>query len=374
MKKILFLIIGILSTLTVFSQNSQHNHEINRRIEFPDIDGYKTLICDFHQHSVFSDGNVWPSIRVQESLKDGLDVMSITDHLEYQPHLKDIPHPDRNRSYQIALDEVEDHDLIVIKGSEITRSMPPGHSNAIFIKDANKLLLDDATDVFKEANKQGAFVFWNHPNWTSQRKDGLATLTDMHKQLISQKLLHGIEVANGKDYSEEALKIALDNDLTLIGASDIHGLIDWDYEVHDGGHRPITLVFAKEKSKEGIHNALFNKQTVVYFNNLLIGRSEFLTPLIQSSLIIEKAEYRKNSMVLKITINNKSNTEFILKNNSKFTFHNYSDIVHIEPKQSTILEVKTLKILSSLELEFEVLNGIVAPKTHPKFLLKTAIE
>ena len=97
---------------------AQHRH--NRKIEFPDIPGYKTLICDFHQHTVFSDGNVWPSIRVQEAIKDGLDAISITDHIEYQPHSEDIPHPDRNRSYQVAIEAAKNKSLIVINGSEIT--------------------------------------------------------------------------------------------------------------------------------------------------------------------------------------------------------------------------------------------------------------
>jgi hypothetical protein len=38
-------------------------------------------------------------IRVEEALRDGLDGIAITEHLEWQPHLKDIPHPDRNRAY-----------------------------------------------------------------------------------------------------------------------------------------------------------------------------------------------------------------------------------------------------------------------------------
>ena len=44
-------------------------------------------------HSVFSDGSVWPDIRVEEAKKDGLDVIAITEHLEYQPWKDDIPHP-----------------------------------------------------------------------------------------------------------------------------------------------------------------------------------------------------------------------------------------------------------------------------------------
>ena len=64
---------------------SQYRTEIN----IPGFDGYQTLKCDFHIHTVFSDGSVWPSVRVQEAWQEGLDAIAITDHLEYRPH-KDI--------------------------------------------------------------------------------------------------------------------------------------------------------------------------------------------------------------------------------------------------------------------------------------------
>ena len=67
-----------------------------RLIRFPDVEGYHTLVVDLHTHSVFSDGHVWPKIRVGEALRDGLDALAITEHLEWQPHRADIPHPDRN--------------------------------------------------------------------------------------------------------------------------------------------------------------------------------------------------------------------------------------------------------------------------------------
>ena len=57
---------------------------VNRAIEFPNIPGYLTLKCDFHMHTVFSDGSVWPDIRVEEALKDGLDAIATTEHLELQ--------------------------------------------------------------------------------------------------------------------------------------------------------------------------------------------------------------------------------------------------------------------------------------------------
>tara|TARA_B100001769_G_scaffold253099_1_gene227954 strand:- start:275 stop:496 length:222 start_codon:yes stop_codon:yes gene_type:complete len=37
-----------------------------------------------------------------EAHKDGLDVIAITEHLEYQSWIDDIPHPDKNRSYELA--------------------------------------------------------------------------------------------------------------------------------------------------------------------------------------------------------------------------------------------------------------------------------
>ena len=100
------------------AQEANHSHALGTSMQFPNIPGYLTLKCDFHQHTVFSDGEVWPSIRVREALMDNLDAISLTEHLEYQPHLGDIPHKDRNRSYQIALREAKDHALIIVRGSE----------------------------------------------------------------------------------------------------------------------------------------------------------------------------------------------------------------------------------------------------------------
>ena len=348
-------------------------HNNKRAIEFPDISGYKTLVCDFHQHTVFSDGYVWPNIRVQESLKDSVDAMAITEHLEGQPHKEDIPHPDRNRAYQIALKEAQDKNIVVVNGAEITRVMPPGHVNAIFLRDANKLLMDNPIDVFKEAKRQGAFIFWNHPNWIAQEPDGIAKLTDLHRKLIKEKLINGIEIVNDWTYSEEALQIAIDYNLTIMGSTDIHGLIDWQYKVHEGGHRPVTLVFAKVKTAKAIKEGLFNRRTAVWFCNTLIGNAEFIVPLINASLTIEKVDtvksYKGNSNVMSIYINNNSDADYILKNKSGYTFHNLSNVITAKSHETTIVEIKTLKPLREFGLRFEVLNAVTAPKKHPEIVL-----
>ena len=371
MRRNIIFILFILS-LAGFSQD--HSHALGRKLKFPDILGYKTLKCDFHQHTVFSDGSVWPDIRVQEALMDGLDAISLTEHLEYQPHKDDIPHPDRNRSYDIAIKEAETHDLIIVKGSEITRKMPPGHNNAIFLSDPNKLLVDDSIQVFREAKKQGAFTFWNHPNWTPQRNDGMATLTDVHRRLIREKLLDGIEVVNDQTFSIEALQIALDNNLTIMGNSDIHKLIDWDFKVHKGGHRPITLVFAKERTAESIKDAMINRRTVAVYRNLLIGRDEFLIPLIESSLKIASAKYIGKYNVLGVEIENLSSTDITLQNQTGYTLHNNNDIILLKSGEKTTVEVKTIERKPDVSLKFIVLSAVNAPNKHPSITLTTKVE
>ena len=298
-----------LLLLTVPGAGAQHTQDLAERriIDFPDVPGYHTLTCDLHTHTVFSDGSVWPDIRVQEALRDGLDCLAITDHIEYQPHIEDIPHPDRNRSYEEAVrvlnnmmeDEEEanqeenEESLLILRGAEITRSMPPGHLNAVLLEDVNPVKVDDATEAIREANRQGAFVFWNHPSWPAQKPDAIAELTDMHRQLIDEGLFHGIEVVNEFWYSDEALQIALDHNLAILGTSDIHGLVDWEYDVPGGGHRPVTLVFAADRSLEGIGEALRMRRTAVWYKDILIGRPEHVQPLIEASLSVQTAEYEE---------------------------------------------------------------------------------
>tara|TARA_B100000683_G_scaffold87704_1_gene86568 strand:- start:1214 stop:2398 length:1185 start_codon:yes stop_codon:yes gene_type:complete len=387
-KEVFRLIIFFLFNITLYAQTEK---KYERKLFFPDLDNYKTLLTDFHQHTVFSDGLVWPTIRVEEAVKDGLDAISLTDHLEYQPFSKDIPNPDRNRVYKVAKDftdrvnKTADKKLIIINGQEITRSMPPGHLNAIFLDDANKLLHpDDSLKGIEEANKQNAFVFWNHPAWPAQRSDGIAKLDEFHRYLIDKNLLHGIEVVNELYYSEEALDIALKNNLTIMGTSDIHGLIDWLFKVPDDnesenknlpGHRPITMVFAKSKDKKSIKEALFEGRTAVFYNEMLIGKEEYLKPLIEKCLVINNVNnlnlgYSEDgeSSIKKIEIENISDAPFFLKNLSDFTFETNSDIITIYPNTKQTIAVRT-KGNSLGELKFEVLNGIIAPKKYAKISL-----
>jgi hypothetical protein len=374
MKKIYFIsIFLILFSGTNFSHGKiGYNSGLDRTISFPDTEDYLTLSTDLHTHSVFSDGHVWPNIRVAEAQKDSIDVLAITEHLEYQPHINQIPHEDRNSSYVEAKKSASGSDLIVINGSEITREMPPGHINAVFVKDANKLhnmdpkLLPEAKELIEEraqgaelpeeemrvienyalgnlwpalealveAKKQGAFVFWNHPMWGSQAPDGIARLDEMHKEFIEKGLLHGIEIVNTNTYSEEAFNIALENNLALIGTSDVHNLIEWDYDASKNEHRPITL---------------------------------------ESIMSVSSNGYTKGTQILKMEIKNNSSANMVLQNLSDVNFSNNDDLITIPKNGKINLQVKTLENLESLNLKFKVLNALTAPKENPivEFRIKT---
>lgn len=414
MKLLIIFFPLIFFSLDFFSHGSvgpgSEEDNPQRSIKFPDTENYKTLVSDLHTHSVFSDGHVWPNIRVTEALKDGVDVLAITEHLEYQPHLEDIPNEDRNKAFLEALGAAKGNEILVINGSEITREMPPGHINAVFIKDANKLINIDkskekeaqeeiekrldqlqgrdrkAINFFalanmwpvekavEEANNQGAFVFWNHPFWGSQKKDGIAELTTMHKMFIEKGQLHGIEVVNGDLYSEEAFKIAIDNNLTLIGTSDVHNLIDWDYSPHKGGHRPVTLIFSDSKDPNDVKEALMDRRTVIWFKNSLFGLKKNMDPLLKASLSIGSASYISDTDILRITLVNESDVKFLLQSKSDFTYTNTEDLIEVPPQSSKYLEVKTVTRLSSIELNFEVMNALISPKIYANINLQKQIR
>ena len=360
--KILFFSLCVVATnyMAVYAQETAHD----LKMHYPDIPGFLSLKTDLHQHTVFSDGSVWPDIRVAEAVRENLDAISLTEHLEYQPHLEDIPHPDRNRSFNIAREVGKSEDLMIIHGSEITRDAPMGHSNAIFISDANPLLAKDAATPFAEAKKQGAFIFWNHPAWYDQSPQGNPILSPFQKERIDRGELHGIEVINTTDYSEESLALALQHDLTILATSDIHGIIDWDY-TEKGHHRPITLVFTKEKSVASLKEALFAGRTVAVYNSLLVGKEEYLVPLIRSSIQITSAAYIPETDILKVELKNNSSSDLLFENTMDYTFYSSSPVFEIPGNGDYTLMIKTLGKKEKVDLKLKALGAYTAPRQHP---------
>ena len=339
------------------------NYSQTRKLFFLNPPDTHVISSDLHIHTVFSDGEVWPSIRIKEARRDSLDLISMTEHLEYLSYKNDLKITDRNRSYNISKALLKkDEPLIIVNGSEITKPMPPGHFNAIFVKDVNPLLNSDGEKSMIEANKQGAFVFWNHPNWIENRDDGIAKFDEIHQRLLEKKLFHGIEVVNEHTYSEEALALALDNNLTIMGTSDIHGLIDWTFDKEKKQHRPVTFILSKNRTIKSIRDALFNQKTFVWHRDILIGKEENISPVVSENLKITSLGYYKKIVTIKIQ--NKSVVPFKLRYLGDYTFHKNSSILEIPARGELLVTIKTKEILTSIKMSFEVLNVITAPKKN----------
>ena len=254
---------------------SQYRTEIN----IPGFDGYQTLKCDFHIHTVFSDGSVWPSVRVQEAWTEGLDAIAITDHIEYRP-FKDIVQADLNESYNIARREGDRCGLIVIKGTEITRSKPLGHLNALFITDANVMDVEDPLQAVDIADAQGAYIIWNHPGWP----DNKSTFYPVHGELIKAGKIDAYEAYNYMESYPLTFDWYAEYGIAPMANTDIHGPIAMDYDCGDGWMRPMTLVFATGRTEAALREALEAKRTLAFFQGTLVGDKEYLSKLVGASL------------------------------------------------------------------------------------------
>ncbi|MBN1185404.1 MAG: RagB/SusD family nutrient uptake outer membrane protein [Bacteroidales bacterium] len=149
-KKILFIAFCCLEITCTLAINGQGYKE-TQRIVIPDLPDYHTLECDFHTHTVFFDGLVWPTIRENEALRYGLDAKAITDHIEYQPNKKYV-NLGHNSINEIASTFEENKGLIVIPTIETTRETPSGHCNVLFIENADKLVTEQCDESFQRSS------------------------------------------------------------------------------------------------------------------------------------------------------------------------------------------------------------------------------
>lgn len=295
MKK-LFIFIAVVSAALSVSASTPN------KIVIPNIEGYKTLKGDFHIHTIFSDGSVWPTTRVQEAVWEGLDVIAITDHIDtrHQKMVKngyfDAKKCDRDRSYKIAK-KAAGKKLLVIHGGEISRGMPPGHFNCLFIKDNDAICAaaeaNDHDHVLamegglKEAHAQGGFTMWNHPNWDKQAPNETIMWPE-HEKLYQAGYMNGIEIYNKYcGYSPEAHEWALERNIAILGNSDVHHMFLYEEDYLHGAHRPVTLVFATEKSLEGVREALDARRSAVFAEGVVYGREQELAPLFKACVKVK---------------------------------------------------------------------------------------
>jgi len=310
----------------------------------PMVESYQVMKCDLHQHTVFSDGLVWPTIRVEEAWSEGLDAISITDHVEYQPHREDIP-TKHNRGYELSRESAERQNLILIQGTELTRHTPPGHFNAIFISDASgfieerekgNLHLDKQAIALAAA--QDAFIFWNHPGWKMDEVEGSYAWTPFLQDLHDEGWIDGIEVINGFTFHRKALDWCLDYNLTVLGTSDIHNLVAHEYRSEHGATRSMTLAFVKERSAEGLRDALENRRTIAWSTETLAGSERWLDALFDACVTLEPAHATDERGRQYHEVRNQSDFHWTLERQNP-SADTWPETIHLNPRTSQVIRI-----------------------------------
>ena len=381
MRKNFLVIVMFCAAFTLAAQNRHY---------FPNVEGYLTLTGDMHVHTRFSDGDVWPTSRIDEAYLEGIDVICITDHIDDR-HKKMVKaglfNCDRNESYRIAAKHGQKRGVIVIHGGEVSRGMPPGHFNTLFISDNEQIaVLNDAEKdhykameiSLKEARKQNSFNVWNHPHWSSQAPNVTKWFPE-HTKLFKQGLMDAIEIYNGGDgYSPEAHQWAIDRNLTLIGGTDTHSPMALELDFNAGELRQCTLIFAKERSVKGVEEALWARRTAVYGDGMLYGSEEVLMPLFKASLEMTKVKFHKTSC--EVVFENRSNIPIILRKAPGSEEVHYKRFRIVQPHEKFTMWINgsdwhgaPLKV-NEFNLSLFVENFVTAPGKPLEFRVKLSRE
>ena len=297
----LLLVLG-----AVQAAHGQGSLQVRAPLPVPDLPGYKTLKGDFHLHTVFSDGLVWPTVRVVEAWRDGLDVIAITDHTaESRPHGQDV-NVDGTRSYALARPVAEQLGLILIQGVEITKMAEHGreHFNALFVTDPNALNVPDMFEALRRARAQDAFVFWNHPRPLFGKPEWFPAIAAARQE----NLFLGMELVNGKKFYAGAYPWIEEKKLTIVCTSDFH---DPAAPRAARGIRPITLLFVRTADAAGVREALFARRTAAWMGDQLWGDERLLRGLWQGAVTVETPELRyRRGTPLALRIRNNSAIPF----------------------------------------------------------------
>lgn len=274
----------------------------------PQVNGYNIYRADLHTHTIYSDGYLAPRARVEEAYYDGMDIIAITDHLEYRPneqrfldatcgyhkgkveaanHLIHREPADKRgilTDLNIAWREAEKYGkrygVMIIPGVEISRHPDSvGHYNALFVKDVNKIYHPDAEQSFRRAKQQGALIMHNHPVWRRKTSEK----NEFQQRVYAAGLIDGVEVVNGYQFAPKMIKRCLDENLFMAGGTDAHGTTAAGYASR-GYLRTCTLVFAKECSAEAVKEALTERRTLAYSAGNIIGDQTLLKELFKASV------------------------------------------------------------------------------------------
>ena len=347
-------------------------------IVIPKIKGLNVYKADFHLHTIFSDGDVTPDMRVIEAWRNGLDIIAITDHMEYRrterhmyrymkdyirEDLRGLPNAvntnvlskdpdsfgllvDFNISHELAVKKAKDYGIHVVRGVEITRKQL-GDYNALFTTDNNKIYDPNLEQTIRNARAQGAFIIHNHP---MRDKKSENTITPFTNDLYAKGLIDGVEIFNGRSKWQHLFSHCINGGYTPFSNSDAHDYIYWKYEApaSAGGairYRNMTLVLAKKLDDKHIHDALKKGNTIAYSNNNIVGKCELLQELFKES--VEFEVQHSGAKKHNVTVINRSSLPYYFQiGKNKYILNGMGSLYLQRPTKENEVKVTVLNMWS----------------------------
>lgn len=394
MKKTGLIVALILASVGVSSAQSHYQdaknpdilHHNERRERFrkeiilPQVNGYNVYKADLHTHTIHSDADVIPSFRVYEAWYDGLDIIAITDHLEYRSfEEKLVKYLDKYVSdeYKGAVNHrIDDHPLtegeimvdlnyvsreaakyadrcglLFIKGTEITRpGKTIGHFNALFTTDNNLIYDQDPVQAVRNAKAQGALIMHNHPGWKRTSID----YTPTELVLYEEGLIDGIEVMNTDDFYPGIIDRALEKNIFMSANTDVHQTTPLE---HYGFDRPMTLILAKERTLESVREALESCRTIAYGYNTLCGEEQLLKDFFAAG--VRTSVMHRTSSNVSVALTNMTSISYTIRMEG-------GNQMKLDPFTTLWIKLPHDKTT----LDFEVLNMFCSKDKHPVINLK----
>ena len=318
---------------------------------------------------MYSDGQVTPQYRIREAWQDGLDLIAVTEHIEYRPneeifydYLKEYTDKeykprtkgldegksmvDLNYAVRISQKEAAKYGLLIIPGTEITRSgSEVGHFNALFTTDNNLIYDKDPVQAIRNAKAQGALVMHNHPGWT--RKN--IAMTETEKKAYSEGMIDGVEVMNGTEFYPGVIDRVREGKMFIAANTDIHASTAAEYNV-SGETRPMTLILAKDKSLESIREALEAGRTIAYGFGHLCGSEELLLDLFKESITLAPVDGKK------VALTNMTSLPYIIKkeNGNPVRIPPFSTYNTSIPENAEFLSLTVLNLWTGADTHLKV--------------------
>ena len=340
MKKILLTLALVGACFSGITAQTKIPETINllpnpsRRTEIilPKVNGLNIYKADLHIHTIYSDAQLTPEQRIKEAWFDGLDIVSITDHLEVrnnEPKMleylkgytdgvakKAVNHrihvkpadgegikADLNLSTKLAQKAAEAYGdaLLVIPGCEITRRPKTiGHYNVLFTTDNNAIYDPDPMQSLRNAREQGALITQNHPGWARKSCD----ITEFEQKAFDAGLIDGVEIMNNISFYPKAMQRCIDKNLYMVACTDIHA--QTNMYSSNGVFRTMTFVFAKENTAKAVRKALEKRMTLAYCAGHIAGDAALLQDFFKASVSCKLLAYGKKGRATHALTNNTS--------------------------------------------------------------------